>query len=223
MTDPDRQQLVTEFYDRWAAPYAHLAHHAPYVRRFRRRAIDLLELERGDIAVDMGCGPGVNLDQLAHAVGPDGHVIGIDIAPVMLERARRETPAAVSFVRGDATQPPLAHGIDGILATFVVTLFDDPGEVVYTWWEMLEPGGRLALINLGPGRGPFGPLINPVLDIGLRLSTPTGEQFDDDLVTLLSERVTSAHGRLTELADHVVYDDMDGVLRLVVGTKGLDE
>lgn len=222
MTTSDRQTIVTEFYDRWAEQYAPLAQHAPYVRAYRRHAVDRLELSPGDTVVDMGCGPGVNFDLLSSEIGPEGRVIGIDIAPGMLTQAREGAAPSVSVIRGDATRPPFAAGVDGILATFVVTLFDDAGDVVEGWWELLEPGGRLALVNLGPGRGPFAPCINPFLRIGLKLSTPTADQLDEDLVELLRGRVTDAHGRLTELADHVVYDDMDGVLRLAVGTKSVD-
>lgn len=219
MSDSERLDRVTAFYDRWAIPYDHLARHAPLVGRLRERAVDGLALEPGDTAVDMGCGPGVNLDLLRSAVGPDGRVVGIDLSPAMLERAARDANRTVGLVRGDVTVPPIDAGVDGILSTFVVTLFENPGRVVETWWELLEPGGHLAVLNVGPVRGGLGRWVNPALQIGLRLSTPTADELDPDLVGVLDERVTAAHARLTDLADRVEYEERAGVLRLAIGTK----
>lgn len=222
MSEPERLDRVTAFYDRWAVPYDHLARHAPLVGRLRERAVAGLALEAGDTVVDMGCGPGVNLGLLRAAVRPDGRVVGLDLSSAMLVRAATDGDRTVGLVRGDVTAPPIQAGVDGILSTFVVTLFDEPGRIVETWWELLEPGGRLAILNVGPVRGDLGRWIDPALQVGLRLSTPTSDELDHDLVGVLDERVTAAHAQLTDLADRVEYEERAGLLRLVIGTKGID-
>ena len=71
-----------------------------------------LALEPGDVVLDVACGHGNFTQELARRVGPDGLVIGIDIAGAMLQRAARHIAEAglrnVLLVRGDALQLPLA-------------------------------------------------------------------------------------------------------------------
>src|SRR5262245_15998417 len=67
------------------------------------RAIEVLSPMPGDVVVDVGCGAGQSVLQLAHRVGPQGRVIGIDIAPLLLDVARRRADGLpqVSFVEAD--------------------------------------------------------------------------------------------------------------------------
>lgn len=211
---------VAAFYDRWADLYAVLARAAPGIRGFRRRAVDELGLVSGDVAIDMGCGPGPNLPLLADAVGPSGRVVGIDVSTAMLDRADRGGDPAVDLVRADASRPPVDGPVDGVISTFVVTLFPDPDRVVRRWWDLLEPGGRLALLNVAPARGPFAEVLNVGLEVGLFVSTPTRSAYDESLVEVLRGRIDRAHTALSDAADRVVYHDAaDGMVRLAVGTR----
>lgn len=211
------------FYDRWAAVYSKLAHHAPGVARLRQRTVDELALEPGETVLDLGCGPGVNFRYLRAGVGPEGTIIGIDVAPGMLERAARSDPRA-EMLLGDASQPPLTGGVDAILATFVVTLFEDPEAVIDRWWDLLPPGGRLGLLNLGQMRGLTGSLGNPFLKVGLELSTPGTERFDRALIEVLDERVRTAHRTIDDRAATIsYYDSVDGLFRVVVGQKSASD
>jgi len=91
--------------------------------------------------VEFGCGPGVNIPALREAVGPTGRVIGVDITRGMLDRARalvdRHGWENVSLVRADATAPPI-QAADGVLATFVTSLFPDPYAVVSEWCTLSD-------------------------------------------------------------------------------------
>lgn len=215
MTDTD--PTVAAAYDRWARLYALAARRTPGVARLRRLAVDELALSPGDTVVDMGCGPGVNLPLLRSAVGPSGRLIGLDVAPGMLERAGA-VDGDTALVRGDATRPPIDGPVDGLLATFVVTLFDDPEAVIDRWWSMLAPDGALAILNLAPMRGLAGTVANPLLSAGLTVSTPTSDRFDEPLVDVLDDRVAAAHGALDARADRLRYvDSADGLLRVAVG------
>lgn len=68
------------------------------------RAIEALGLSWGDIVLDIGCGAGQTLLQLAERVGAEGQVIGVDVAPLLLEIAKRRTGSLrqVRLIQADA-------------------------------------------------------------------------------------------------------------------------
>ncbi len=76
------------------------------------RAIDALSLGLGDVVLDIGCGPGQTLLQLAEQVGTEGQVIGVDVAPLLLEIAKRRTEplSQVRLIRLDAQYLDLPSG-----------------------------------------------------------------------------------------------------------------
>jgi SAM-dependent methyltransferase len=135
---------IAEFYGDNAALYDRIAT-LPPVGRWRARAVAALDLSPGDTVVEMGCGTGANLPHLRRAVGPGGHVVGIDLTGPLLARAReriaREGWANVHVVQGDATAAPLGAA-DALLATFVVGLLAEPGETVADWCALVAGDGR---------------------------------------------------------------------------------
>lgn len=94
--------------------------------RYRRRAVEALRLEPGDTALDLGCGTGLNFPLLQEAVGPEGHVIGVDLTPEMLEKARERVRSAgwtnVDFVQADMADYRFPREIDGVLSTLAITI-----------------------------------------------------------------------------------------------------
>src|SRR5882672_9232582 len=74
------------------------------------RAIEALSPQIGDAVLDVGCGAGQSVLQLADRVGPGGKVTGVDIAPLVLEVARRRAAGLshVDFIEGDALRLALA-------------------------------------------------------------------------------------------------------------------
>lgn len=220
MTDRPTSRTIVDAYERWARPYAALSANAPLLDRYRRRAVDAMALTPGDVAVDVGCGPGDNLPHLERAVGPDGTVLGLDASRRMLRLADRRNLRSVQLIRGDAARAPLSGPFDGVLATFVVTLFEDPGAVIDGWWSRLGPGGRLVLLNLAPARGRLSVPLNLGLLAGLALSTPTREALDRSLLAELDERVTAAHRTLADRADRVHHHEaFNGSVRIAVGVR----
>jgi len=124
------------FYGRWARLYDVLAT-LPGVRSWRASATDELALDDGDLALEMGCGTGANLPHLRERVGPDGRVVGLDVTRGMLERARGRGSA--DLLQADAARPPIAEPVDGLLGTFVVAMFADPGSIVDGWCDLVRP------------------------------------------------------------------------------------
>ncbi len=160
---------IAAFYGRWAHVYDRIAT-APGVTRWRRAAANQVA-DPGDVVVEMGCGSGANLPFLRERVGPDGIVVGIDVTPPLLRRARKRGSEYenVAVLQGDATNPPVGRP-DAILATFVCGLLDDPASVVARWCDLLGEGGRIALLDATPtdrlSGQPFNPLFRAFVAAG---------------------------------------------------------
>lgn len=113
------------------------------------RAMAALDPRPGERVLDVGCGAGQTVMQLAAAVGPAGAVVGIDIAPRLLAIARERTAglANVGFALGDAQTSPLeAGGFDAVFSRFGVMAFADPVAAFGNLRQALRAGGRLAFV-----------------------------------------------------------------------------
>jgi SAM-dependent methyltransferase len=113
------------------------------------RAIEALSPRPGETIVDIGCGTGQTVLQLADLVGPEGRVIGVDIAPLLLDLARERASGFgnVSFIEGDAAVLDLAgESIDAVFSRFGVMAFPDAAAAFSNFHRMLKPSGRLAFV-----------------------------------------------------------------------------
>jgi ubiquinone/menaquinone biosynthesis C-methylase UbiE len=111
------------------------------------RAIEALGLSSGDIVLDIGCGAGQTLLQLAELVGIEGQVIGVDAAPLLLEIAKRRTEplSQVRLIEVDAQHldlPP--ESVDAVFSRFGVMTFNDPVAAFANFRRILKPSGTLA-------------------------------------------------------------------------------
>jgi ubiquinone/menaquinone biosynthesis C-methylase UbiE len=102
--------------------------------------------------LDVGCGKGAVSIPAAQAVGPRGHVTGIDLAAPMLAQARERARAAglsnVTFEEGDAEDPGTCPGwpaesFDVVLAGNVLQFLPRPVLAVLHWYALLTPGGTM--------------------------------------------------------------------------------
>lgn len=192
---------VARCYGRWARLYDLVATRTPGVHDARRRAADALDLSRGDAVVEVGCGTGANLPHLRERVGPDGRVVGVDLTPGMLARARRRVARRgwenVHVLRGDAARPPTpAEGADAVLATFLVGMLDDPPAAVSTWADLVGDGGRVALLDAAPRdrRGPLDAAFGAFVALS---APPTGRlRYDESPGRRLAERVEASRAAL---------------------------
>jgi SAM-dependent methyltransferase len=117
------------------------------------RAIDRAAPRSGERVIDVGCGCGQTVLQLAERVGPSGHVTGIDVSEPMLQRARERASALtnVSFVLGDAeTHSLAASSADLVFSRFGVMFFADPIAAFSNLRRALTPSGRLVFVCWQP-------------------------------------------------------------------------
>ena len=112
-------------------------------------AIEALGVGPGDVVLDIGCGAGQTLFQLAERVGVEGQVIGVDVAPLLLDISRRRTRQLrqVSLIQADAACVDLPTGsADAIFSRFGVMSFDNAGAAFAKFCRILKPSGKLAFV-----------------------------------------------------------------------------
>ena len=106
--------------------------------------------EPGERVVDVGCGAGIDSLIAGKMVGPDGQVIGIDMTPAMLEKARAGAAEMgarqVEFRQGLAEALPVEdQWADVVISNGVLNLFPDKLAGLQEMARVLKPGGRLQI------------------------------------------------------------------------------
>jgi SAM-dependent methyltransferase len=150
------------------------AAHTPVLEALMARA----GLTEGQRVVDIGPGGGVSLLAAAERVGPEGHVLGIEIAPPFAARARARVPAHVEVVEADAAHHAFAPGAaDAAISLFGVMFFADPTAAFANIRKALAPGRDLTFVCWGP------PQKNPWFSMPGRVAAEVlgpGPVFDPD-------------------------------------------
>jgi malonyl-CoA O-methyltransferase len=101
--------------------------------------------------LDLGCGTGWFTRKFAD-FGQIESLSGVDLSPGMLEQARKNGPAGISWIVGDAEHLPLPDSsVDVIFSNLMIQWCDDPGAVLRECRRILRPGGNLMVSTLLDG------------------------------------------------------------------------
>ena len=123
--------------------------------RFGRRTIERLGLRTGEHVLDVCCGSGASAIPAAEKVGSKGSVLGVDLSDRLLELARTKASDQrlenVEFHAGDMLdlRVPESH-FDAVVCVFGIFFVPDMPAAVRALWQVVRPGGKLAITTWGP-------------------------------------------------------------------------
>lgn len=161
----------------------------------REQMVRDLYLKKGSYVIDAGCGPGLWTPLLARAIGPQGHITGVDISPAALITAQQRSQGQwyqrqVQYKQGLLEHLPAQWGsADVIFSANVSQYLPDPVSTFAAMGEYLKHEGRLVIKDIDFGTMRFSN-INPVLQARVlqareqweRVRVEAGYAFEDSWV-----------------------------------------
>lgn len=149
----------------------------------------IANLKPGETVLDLGSGAGFDCFLAARQVGESGMVIGVDMTPEMLNRARENARAGgytnVEFRLGEIEHLPVAdNSVDVIISNCVINLSPEKEQVFKEAFRVLRPGGRIAVADM-VSLTPLSPEVQS--DLALYVGCLAGVATVDELRAMLAD------------------------------------
>jgi len=157
--------------------------------RFRKLQITIIDPKAGERILDVGCGPGSLTLPAKVKVGPDGEVIGIDLAPRMIEQGKKKAQKAgldIEFKTASIDELPLPDDhFDAVLSSLMFHHLpvDIKKKGIQEILRVLKPGGRLLLSDFGKPRW----FMTPLAYLMMVWFKPTRYHLDGNLPSLIKD------------------------------------
>ena len=138
----------------------------------REDAIDRLDLEPGDRVLEVGCGPGVNFEQIRDDIGANGQLVAVDYSPEMVAKARDRVDDHgwdnVEVRRADAVRAAFDEPFDAAIATLSLSIMPDIRGAIENVRRHLVPGASFVVFDIRPVPADPARIANPLLRRFLR-------------------------------------------------------
>src|SRR6516165_1607508 len=136
----------------WADQYARMDR---AVAAITKELLEMAAPQPGERVLDIGCGPGTTVLELAKHVGSGGHVLGADVSEPSVARARERIATAglrhAEVIVADASVHPFPpESFDLTFSRFGIMFFSDPVAAFANVRRAMKPGGRLTLAVFRP-------------------------------------------------------------------------
>ena len=150
----DREARHTERnlkkWNHWARSLDKMEFRTRYLKKAQENVLALLNISKGVRFLDIGCGPGWALEEAANLAGGQGEFYGIDLSPLMIEKAKSDYADRPNFhfLVANAESIPLESGFfDRIICTNSFHHYLHPDRAVAEFHRLMKPGGRLLLLD----------------------------------------------------------------------------
>ena len=122
-----------------------------FIRAYKQRTFELLTIQSGDRVLDLGCGTGDDVQELARLVGPSGQVVGVDRSETVIAEACQRvqgTPLSVEFRVGDAYALPFPDAaFDACRVDRVFHHLEHPRQAFSELLRVTRTDGRVLLFD----------------------------------------------------------------------------
>ena len=164
-----------------------------FIRPVRHKAVELLQLRRGDRVIDAGCGSGGSFPFLLERVGSAGEVVGIEISPGTIintsKRIAQNKWKNVQVNEGDAKKVELTGVFDGLLMFAAPDVFASE-DALSNIFPHLRKNARVAIFGAKISQRKYGWILNGLLRLAFaRLSFPSGPQLESEPWIKLEKRL----------------------------------
>jgi arsenite methyltransferase len=185
--------------------------------------VALASLKEGEVVLDLGSGSGFDCFLAANIVGKTGKVIGIDMTPEMVEKARENARKGgyenVDFRLGEIENLPVADNhADVIISNCVINLSPDKDRVFQEAFRVLKPGGRLMVSDMVL----LSELPEPIKNsVAAYIGCLAGAMIQDDYI----EAIKAAGFKRVRIVDETSlandYTSQDPIVQALVNDSGI--
>lgn len=135
-------------------------------RKYRKIAVNEMELKEGDVVLDLGCGTGLNFEYIHEKIGKKGRIIGVDQCLEMLEQAKKKKLmhkwSNIELIQQDIQELKINEKFDAILCFCVLSLVNRHKDTIRTASTYLKENGKFVIFDVKEPKNPaklFLPLI----------------------------------------------------------------